>query len=67
MFTSVINFFKNIPIPDLSILAMFFVFLGFSKFALTLCISLMEVLQTSFRQAQNVSSMMCLFLVKIII
>ena len=28
IFTSVINFFINIPIPDYSISAMFFVFLG---------------------------------------
>ena len=54
IFTSVINLFKNIPIPDFSILDMFLYFQGYSEFALTISIPLVEVLQISLCHAQNV-------------
>ena len=65
--TSVINLFKTIPIPDFSILAMFLCFSGYSEFALTISIPLVEVLQISFCHAQNVFCPMCSYIVKIMI
>ena len=68
IFTSVINLFKkNIPIPDFSILAMFFYVQGYSEFALTISIPLVEVLQISFCDAQNVFCPMYSHLDKILI
>ena len=55
IFTSVINFFKNYPSPDFSILAMFLCFYGYSKVALTFSMPFVKVLQISCH-AQNVLS-----------
>ena len=54
IFKSVINLFKNIPIPDFSILAVILYFYVYSEFAITISIPLVEVLQILFCHAQNV-------------
>ena len=53
IFTAVINFFTNITFPNFPILARFLEVLGFSYFALTLNILLVELLQISFCCSQN--------------